>query len=498
MKRKYVAVMTTVLCLGLLAGCQETPENTIVREKGADNVKEYDSAENSEGEGNALREALNVPEHYKNEETYENGALVIDTDAEVIVPDAASMNTYSVSAKEVNQDMIDQVTQAFFEEGDKFYNGHSYFDWTKEDYQERITRLKKYKAEGNLDPYDHGMDENGELQFHIDEVIANYEENMKNAPDEVKKEEVTPSFGLKYESEKEKGVDEDCFLGAAETKNGNYYYNISYGLNPDISFKISKIREDDIDPQEFTSWHEGEYFLEGESIDRKPFSEDFAKKFIHISREDAEKMAVEKVEKLGWGLKVHHWDYVLYYHGEGGLNEDSVLDGGYLFQFTRELDGVPVTYTSSYGGALEDMDSTLVPWSYERCDIIVTNNGIEQVEIYNPYEMGEIQTKNVKMMSFDEISKIYEQMMEVSNADISKYEDKRTYHIKKIVLGYSRIYDPVTDNDTGLMVPVWDFFGGFDCKGEGYDDKDGGERSTQSYMTINAIDGTVIDREVGY
>ena len=66
------------------------------------------------------------------------------------------------------------------------------------------------------------------------------------------------------------------------------------------------------------------------------------------------------------------------------------------------------------------------------------------------------------------------------------------------MLGYSRIYDPVTDNDTGLMVPVWDFFGGFDCKGDGYDEKDPGERSTQSHMTINAIDGTVIDRGVGY
>ena len=101
-------------------------------------------------------------------------------------------------------------------------------------------------------------------------------------------------------------------------------------------------------------------------------------------------------------------------------------------------------------------------------------------------------------MSFDEITKIYEQMMEVSNADVSEMEKKRTYHIKKISLGLTRIYDPNTDNDTGLLVPAWDFFGGFDVEDEEYSFTNSGEYSTRSYMTINAIDGTVIDRELGY
>ena len=144
------------------------------------------------------------------------------------------------------------------------------------------------------------------------------------------------------------------------------------------------------------------------------------------------------------------------------------------------------------------MDSTLTPWSYERCDIIVGKDGIQKVEIFNPYEVGEMKTENVKLMDFDSIIKIYEQMMEVSNADIAQYEANRTYHIRKIVLGYSRIYDPATDCDTGLLVPVWDFIGGFDATNDEYVTKNNGEYSNSSYMTINAIDGTVINRELGY
>ncbi|MCI8485391.1 MAG: hypothetical protein HFH41_13795 [Lachnospiraceae bacterium] len=498
MKKKYITGIAAGLCISILAGCQETPENSIVKQKGTESIKEYESGEET---ASPLKEILGVPEHYSNKKSYEEGALVIDTDAEVILPEASSINTYQVSAKEVNQDMIDQVTKTFFE-GDKIYHAHSYGQWTKEQYQEDITVLKKYKAEGNLDPYDYGKDENGQLQFDIDAVIARDEEAMKDAPDEVVKEEVTPAFGLEYWNgkgeEKEKEVDERSFYGVAETDQGNYNYMISYDLAPDIVFKISKIREDIADPREFSSWLETEYVMGTDPENENYVSEDTVKKFLNISYEDAEKTAREKVEKLGWNLELYNWDYAVFHHGEGGVREDNIIDGGYIFHFTRKLDQVPVTYTSSYGGGLEDMDSTLEPWSYERCDVIVGDDGIQNVEIYNPYEIGEIQTEHVKLMDFDSIVKIYEQMMEVSNADISEFEKNRTYHIKKITLGYSRIYDPTTENDVGLLVPVWDFFGGFDVENEDYTEKNSGEYSNQSFMTINAIDGTVIDRGLGY
>lgn len=161
---------------------------------------------------------------------------------------------------------------------------------------------------------------------------------------------------------------------------------------------------------------------------------------------------------------------------------------------------MPITYELNWGGALEDMDSTLVPWSYERCSILVGDDGIQEVTLLNPYDIGEIQTENVTLMDFESILHIYEQMMEVSNADVLNYETKRTYHIRDIRFGYMRIYDPAADNDAGLLVPVWDFFGNFDVV-----DLDGtvsssgtGERSTRSFLTINAIDGSIIDRQYGY
>ena len=500
MKRRMLSILLCTSVIGTsLTGCEKTPEEAIVREKGADSVKEYESVEDTDVKG-SLREMLGAPEHYKNEESYENGGLVIDTDADVYVPEVDTVNTYAVSAMEVNQDMIDTVTKAFFE-GDKVYQGISYYEQTKEDYQKKITLLKKYKAEGNYDPYDHGVGEDGELQYDIDEQIERNEERMKDAPDSVEKEEVVPALNLEFWNgkgeERIRDIDQDHFTGVVETAEGNYDYTISYLMKPDVDFTISKCR-DDFDPEEFSAWTEGEYILDYEGDNH--ISEEAIQSKLNISYEDAKALAEEKIERLGWGWQVCGWNYSVFTHGEGGAREDNMLDAGYLFYFARELDGIPVTHTASYGGALEDMDSTLVPWSYERCEVIVGDDGIQNVKILNPYEIGAVSSENVRLMDFDSIMQIYEQMMEVTNADITKYEAKRTYHIRKITLGYTRIYDPTKDSETGLLVPVWDFFGGFDVEDmEGSSSrKDSGEHSTRSYITINAIDGTLIDRGLGY
>ncbi len=501
-KNVFVGFLCVGLSLGCLAGCEKTPEEAIVREKGKDSVKEYEGVEKDEVKG-SLREALLAPEHYKNEASYEGGGLVIDTDADVVVPDTDAVSTYTVSAKEVDQEMIDTVTNAFFPEG-KIYHRYSYDVWTKDDRRERATLLKKYKAEGNLDPYEHGKDENGNLQFDIDEQIRREEEAIQTAPEKAEKIEVTPMFGLEYVDGKggeqeEIAVDTDHFGGVVETEDGIYNYEINYRMKPDVQFLIERRRDDLEDPSVFSAWTEGEFVL-GNEGEESHISKEQIKSKLNVSFEDAKKTAEEAMGRLGWDLKVVGWDYAVFCYGEGGTRADHMLDAGYQFYFSREIDGVEITHTMSYGGGLEDMDSTLVPWSYERCEMIVGDDGILWASICNPYDIGEVQTENVKLLDFDSVARIYEQMMEVSNADITKYEACRKYNIRNIKLGYTRIYDPTKNNDTGLLVPAWDFFGGFDREDldGGSKQHDSGEYSTRSFLTVNAVDGTVIDRGLGY
>lgn len=506
-KKTCGAVLVVCLGAGILAGCEKTPEKSIVREKGANGIKSYESE--GKEDGIPLKEKLKIPDTYKNKASYEEGALIIDTDAKVIVPDVSSMDTMAVSAMKADSALVEKVAKAFFGDS-KIYNGFTYTQMTKEQVQKQLTQLKKYKAEGNIDPYKQGKDENGQLYFDIDAQIAKYEQELQTAPEEAEREEVKPAFGMEYFNEKtgETETFDDYFMGVVETEQGNYEYTASTYGGPDSSFEIRKIRTDLIDTQEFAGWQEGEYIMDNDNSNG--MTEEEIKQMFDISYEDAKKLAEEKVKKLGMDLEIYNYDYALFFHGEEGFRKENVMDTGYLFHFERVIRNAPITFTSEYGGGLEDMDSTLVPWCYERCDVIVGNDGIQEVNLRSPYVIGEVETENVKLMDFDSIMEIYEQMMEVSNVDITQYEKQRTYHIKKITLGYSRIYNPASKNDEGLLVPVWDFFGGFDVESDLLEqtgserntsplvEKHSGEHSNQSFLTINAIDGTVIDRGLGY
>ena len=99
MKGKW-KIAAGILCAALLAGCQETPEEQIVRQKGEDSIKAYQEAEQTPaedgageegtaqdkaaeaeasgngtaGEENPLAERLQVPARYTAEDSSEDGA----------------------------------------------------------------------------------------------------------------------------------------------------------------------------------------------------------------------------------------------------------------------------------------------------------------------------------------------------------------------------------------------------------------------------------------
>lgn len=498
MKRKVILPLACV-CAVLISGCEKTPEDVIVREKGTQSKKNYQSEVRI---GGKLAEYLGAPEHYSSRKVYEEGRLVIDTDADVFVPDVEEVHTYAVTAKKETQQMVDNVTEAFFPEA-KFYKNESGTDYTKEYYQEKITELKKYRAEGNLDPYHYGKKANGEYRYNIDMQIIWYEENLADAPSERDLKETAPTLPSRGEE-----AEDGFFYATAMTNDGSYTYQIVH--DPEwmagIEFRIEKSRDDF-----FAYWNDGEYLMDVEDLTdpqdastrKKKWSEEELLQWIPISFEEAEGIAREKAEKLGMDLALYGWDYEICFRDENAvLTENNVIDGGYVFYFTRVADGVPVTYTSAQGGNLEgDIETdTTIPWKYEWCNITIGGDGsVCNAQVYNPYEMGAIQTKNVKLMDFDEVIQIYEQMMEISWANLGELEKLRTWHITRITLGYARIYEPQSDNQSGILVPVWDFFGEFDSEAEGEEPEyNSGEHSTRSVMTINAIDGTLIDRELGY
>lgn len=169
----------------------------------------------------------------------------------------------------------------------------------------------------------------------------------------------------------------------------------------------------------------------------------------------------------------------------------------YAFQFSRVIDGVPVTYTShSVNGASADEQQYSSPPRTEAISCAIDQERIVGVRWDNPWEIGEVISEDVKLLPFDKIMEVFGaiaplsiQNMENENQAVGGKSNR--WEIKEIRLGYMPVLRKDNSGEWELR-PVWDFIGIRSFAHEYYN------WPGNSALTIDAIDGTVIDRRYGY
>lgn len=506
MKKRMVLIFLGCMLLG---GCQKTPEDQVVREKGSASVENYEKAEDMEG---TMAEQLSVPERYTAQVETEDKIYTMEADASVQLPEAESMNVYQAEQKEMDQEFIDRFTESFL--GDApVYDSISYSQRTKGEILEELEELKGYQAAGNEDPYgsreeykrycqEEGLpwdEETLDSIFNLENQIEVTEQLYAEAPETAEKVKVKPSFGAN-EDLGEKG--ENGFTGIAEV--GDALYALDFGSGEaggfDAGFaRVQKEREAGIH-----IWDKPIACEEIREEDRAeltgfPSEEEAEKKAGDL--EAAREKAAAYIQSCG--LTEFQEDACqLVVSQELTMTNAAVYEeAAWAFYFTRTLDGVPVTYDMNLGGGLESMDSTNEAWPYERCTVIVNQEGLCFAEIANLYEVTGVQVEQVKLKTFPQIAEIFEKMIKIKNSDLgSQGTVDCDQKISRCRLGYMRIYDPGTDSRSGLLVPVWDFYGEtrITTAYEGETASYAMAYPYQSIMTVNAIDGTVIDRSLGY
>ena len=529
MRKNIEKIIGLTLCVGMLTGCAQTPESSLVKPKGSSAMDAYKEADDSvdmvenntasdeaatgstsaaseNGSTNdsnnsssaasaaktTIRDLINAPQTYKSQVTDDSAKLVVNTDATVEIPDVDKISAISVTPAEVTQDLLDRITDAFFSDA-TLYTADSYYVQTKSEIKEILDGLKEDVANGNLDPNNWGTDDDGNYIYDIYADIEYWESAYEEAPETKTLVEGRPVAGATSQASDGQIMEENSFSGVAVMNDGSEYYYRTYSSGSDtLAVRIRKTAKagGEALPTD-TTWFE---YTDSSGF-QKPTEES-----IGLSLEDAKKLVQEKVDKMGiTDLQCTGWNYAVCTN----LEDDNTLSNigtGYQIYYNRVINGVPITQTMDSGGNLEDMDSTMETWSYESLTFFVDKDGIASVAYCDPYTIGETKTENLSLLPFSEIMKTYEKMMVVTNADNMEYDNSRVYDIDRIVLGYARIYEPSKDAHTGLLVPVWDFFGTRKVESE-YDGESYSETTdyaTWSYLTINAVDGSIIDRSLGY
>ena len=452
-----------------LTGCQKTPESPIV--VGKDYEEMINQALLGQPTDDSIAEQIKAMEKYTLETPLTNavGNVEVYVDADVVVPDSSKMTTVKVSRHSFTKEECVKYIQTLFN-GQKTYSGQvsvakpkllKRIEDAQMELQEAIEQGDEKMIElcqETLDKYQRELESYGEGDGLVETPVefTIYKENYN----EEKMYLVSDGSDGIYRSIKIRNHD--------EFKTYELIYNVSKDGYPEIS-------------EVYNMTMESELNFGTEMIGNPNDLPELIK-----SEEDAISDANQMLSDLGiHDFSAKDIDIVF-----GRINDK--VQKAYRISFTRTISGVSFNYNSiglSSGDAVDDGKGGKTPiWGSETVSFIVTDDGVVQFEISNPLEVHEIVTEYTKMKDFESIMDIFKKMILIVHANVPEGEIRKM-EIDRIELGLMRVLEP-NSLDTGVVIPVWDFYGRL--KVEDYEDHD------KIYLTINAIDGSIIDRRLGY
>jgi len=469
MKRVFVLLLVSLMTFGLTA-CKKASDNSIV--VGKDNTLMLNKASGNGKEEKSIADMLQAPERMVLSVTDSKGDVSADADAVVLLPDTDSIAVVRVRGRDFSQEEADRVLAYFI--GETAFNDRYEAGYTSE--EERLMRwieeLSKETDSAERESIQQSIDKFKSMGIEVPdkphEVLpaSKVFEPTKNGATQIK--------GYSKDGDNHKFL--IIFNNLAENKNMLLYTCEQKGF-ADIG-------------------HEGSYSTN--KTDLNKFGFEAAQQLpLAISPEDAMRKAEEALSALNISdMKLYSCEEVW-----GG----TFLSGGtvkqqehhaYRLEFVRSIGGALLTYTKN------NIDRTTVQideksgerlaesWPYERIMFIIDDTGIVEFLWESPYEVTEQVIEDASLMPFEDIEAVFSRMILVTHGQHDEGV-KLNFNIDRVQLGMMRIQDGNSPK-TGLIVPVWDFFGTMTIGGHKLPDEH------ISYLTINAIDGSIIDRMKGY
>ena len=229
----------------------------------------------------------------------------------------------------------------------------------------------------------------------------------------------------------------------------------------------------------------------------------------NVAREDAAELALETLNKLGlehFGIVATETGYIIEQNPK--TYEATSKRECHIFILMRTLNGVTANH-ALYIEPQEFQYADRLP--YEGAQIVVGDQGVISFSLLQPMKLLNIENENVSLKPFSDIEEIFKKQITIKGAWNSSSGQDNNVISRRIVIEEARLglMRTVRRNrpDEYLLLPVWDFYG-YEvnkCAEQIYQGPkldDNNEYTVRdfgrSYLTINAIDGSVIDRGVGY
>ncbi len=160
---------------------------------------------------------------------------------------------------------------------------------------------------------------------------------------------------------------------------------------------------------------------------------------------------------------------------------------------TRVINGVPCAVLPNV--QISTDERTQAEWGYESLQMTLTDDGISFFQWYAPLTITGTESERAALKPFSDIAEIAESTLPLAyeTHTARSYIEKTSVVIDRVTLSLQRISDQ-SQFDGGLLVPVWNFYGSY-TDSRIHDET---ETICGTMLSINAVDGSVIDVGAGY
>ena len=481
---KIKKVMSCLLAAALLVGCQPTPEEDVVVNKGDGALEEAIAAE-----------AL-PPARYEAPETLRLDPFGTETfqvvvDAEVCVPDVERYPIVEVVLRTITADWARDMMYKMAD-GKTIHTYQNEVPTTKEQIEGEITLLQQQLA--NPDAYlPAGADEQTRAAAEKEwrELLEAWETLYQEAPDTFEPREVDMSdaafrTALEFRGAVESGKQRETYLSVTAWyggPGGNVEYNNLVDVGMPFHFDMDSDLTDLND--------------------------------VTISAEEAVQIGLDFLAQLGETDFAPALIVAGYCDPRSSENIKPMEEWPqcYQIQFTRSVAGVPATYREGHYDALltavDEKERYAPDYPQESIEMDIRDSGVNYMNWSTPSELGRTLNENVALMPFEQVvERFCDQILYSATPAVEETDSviKKTLYIDRIELGMVRALQRGSVEEW-VMVPAWTFFGRTVLQYAGpepggYPLNENNEYVSEmpgySYLILNAVDGSVYDPAVGY
>jgi hypothetical protein len=458
-----ILFISAVFIICFLAACQPTPEEPVVIEKNG-NIEQKmlqtaDPGRQMPSDGQRWQETLD----------FQSGVQV-NIDAEIDVPEVAAYPVVEVKPHEATQEEARKFIE-FFTMGQPVYEYEKIR--TKADIEQDIISVQAEleKAKNEVPE----INRQNDIDMYT-EILKQLEEEYSQAPEKMPDLKPATVEFKKADTGINKDITVQSFLGGdspaylAVYIEDNHQSDMVFVRNNKVCYKGNFNATDT---------------LMG----------------LSITRQEAQAKAEELFKELGINDFQLEWAEAKTeidiknsaIPSDAEFVSDPDLKKCFAFHYSHIYNGVPeINIQPCYGMESESGARYDRPWTPEQIIIYVDDSGIVEFQWSSPGDIVRTINDNVQLKNFEEIKEIFGKQMFYQRTWANSGTKNNKITIKTIRLNLMRV--KMKDENRHYLLPVWDFIGDW-TRTEGSNDI---STENVSFLTVNAIDGSVINRYQGY